>query len=334
MASTRTAITIGNFDGVHRGHQELFRRARAAVGSTGSGGRVVVLSFCPHPMQVLRPAAAPPMLMDFPRRAEVICSFGVDEVVQLEPTRELLGQTPREFVESLIERYSPVIFVEGEDFHFGKGRAGNVERLRALASELATNGEPMYDVDVVEPQTVDLSDQSLVVASSSIVRWLVQHGRVADAARVLGRPYEMTGTVVQGDRRGREIGFPTANLETPCLLPRDGVYAALAHLPDGRTKTAALHVGERATFDDTRRTVEGYILDWDGPLAEGGAEYGWPLRYEVVGWIRGQIAFDSIDELVRQIELDVAETERIIARHQQRAGAGVQLSTTRKQVTA
>ena len=133
MPSQRTAITIGNFDGAHLGHQELFRRARRLAGAASDGGRVVVLSFHPHPTRVLRPEHAPPMLMDFERRREVILACGVDEVVQLEPTRELLGQTPREFVQSLVDQYQSAAFVEGEDFHFGKGRTGNVERLRELA---------------------------------------------------------------------------------------------------------------------------------------------------------------------------------------------------------
>ncbi|MCA9311610.1 MAG: bifunctional riboflavin kinase/FMN adenylyltransferase [Phycisphaerales bacterium] len=329
MTSTRTVVTIGNFDGVHRGHLELFRRARDSAGPAGAGGRVVALVFHPHPMTTLRPALAPPMLMTFARRAAIMRAHGVDEVVELTPTPEFLQVEARVFVEGVVREYAPVAFVEGEDFHFGRGRGGNVEALRRMGSEM----DPGFAVEVVEPQSVDLSDQSIVVASSSIVRWLVQHGRVGDAARVLGRPYEMTGTVVQGDRRGRQIGFPTANLETPCLLPRDGVYAALATLPDGRVLPVALHVGERATFDDTRRTVEGYILDWAGPLAEGGAEYGWQVRYDVLAWIRGQVGFESVDQLVRQIEDDVRETRRIVERWERRRDPDIIIPET-KRVTA
>ena len=302
---SKTVVTIGNFDGVHRGHRELLRRARTLA---GPGGRVVALVFCPHPITVLRPDRAPELLMDFPRRCETLTACDVDHIEQLTPTAEFLSQSAQAFIEHVVERHQPDVFVEGEDFHFGRGREGNVARLAEFGQRMG------FEVEVVEPQTVDLFDQSVVVASSSLLRWLVANGRMADAARVLGRPYELDGIVVQGDRRGRDLGFPTANLDTPCLLPKDGVYAGIAHLPDGRAMATALHVGERATFNDTRRTVEGYILDWDGPLAEGTAEYGWPLRYDVLAWLRGQVGFESVPALVDQIRHDVEETRHAVQR--------------------
>jgi len=134
----------------------------------------------------------------------------------------------------------------------------------------------------------------------------VLRGRVHDVARVLGRPYRLEGVVERGDRRGRHIGFPTANLKTDNAIPADGVYAATATLKDGRTFQVALHIGERPVFNDTRRTVEAYILDWDGPLVEGGDEYGWPLSIDVIAYLRDQMRFSSVEKLVEQIHRDVA----------------------------
>lgn len=290
-----TAVTIGNFDGVHLGHAELVRRARAH-------GRVVALVFDPHPLSVLRPDAAPARLMPFERRAEILRAMGADEVERLEPRPGLLNESPAQFIGWVFERFAPTLIVEGSDFRFGKGRAGDGRVLTELCAARGARAE------IVEPVTVSLSDQSIVTASSTIVRWLVARGRADDAARVLGRPYELIGEVVRGDRRGREIGFPTANLrfDPPALLPADGVYAGAAALADGRRMPAAIHVGPRATFDRAERTVEAHIPGWAGPLAEGGVEYGWPLRLEFTAWLRDQARFDSVASLIAQIERDVA----------------------------
>ncbi|HVZ94365.1 MAG TPA: bifunctional riboflavin kinase/FMN adenylyltransferase [Phycisphaerales bacterium] len=296
-----TAIVIGNFDGVHIGHAELIRRARAlAAQRSGSAtSRVIAMVFFPHPMTVINPSAAPPMLMAVERREELLLSLGADEVVRLEPSKELLSQSPDEFLKDVFERFDPCAIVEGQDFRFGRARSGDVRLLRSVCSSRGAHAE------VVEPVTVALSDQSIVIASSSMTRWLVENGRVDDAARILGRPHELTGTVVRGDRRGRELGFPTANLQTQCLPPRDGVYGGRAVLPDGSRLLAAIHVGARATFDDPIRTIEAHLLDWPGTAAVGGIEYGWPLRLELVSFVRDQARFHSVDDLVRQIERDV-----------------------------
>lgn len=302
-----TVLTIGTFDGVHVGHAAIVRCARAIADSGTGRGRVVALSFDPHPASVLRPGTEPPRLTVFDDRAALMRAAGADEVVRLQPTPDLLALSPERFIVELVDRFAPSAFVEGPDFHFGRGRSGSV---RTLAEQV----EPMgLSVSVVEPVTAELEDQSVVTASSSMVRWLIGRGRIRDAARVLGRPYQLVGTVVQGDRRGRVIGFPTANLSTPCLLAGDGVYAGVARLGDGRSFAAAVHIGPRATFDDERRTAEVHILDWDGPVAEGGAEYGWTLRVDLVSWLRDQAKFESVDELVRQIERDVERSRGAVA---------------------
>ena len=211
-----SVLSIGTFDGVHLGHQALIRRARE-IARENPGTRVVALVFKPNPLEVLRPEAAPPRLSMFEQRKAWILAAGADEVVRLEPTREFLAESPEQFVNECVAKYRPVAFVEGDDFHFGRARAGN----NALLAEM---GRTMgFGVEVVPTVSIALTDHQLVSARSTIVRWLLGNGRVRDAAIVLDRPYELIGTVVRGDRRGRTIGFPTANLETPTLVPADGV---------------------------------------------------------------------------------------------------------------
>lgn len=299
------AITIGNFDGVHRGHAALLRRARELVGPSMSGGRVVAIALDPHPNSLLRPEETPGRLTSFERRATLLGELGADEVVRLEPTPELLGLSPREFLAQIVHRHRPSLIVEGPDFHFGKGRAGDTDALSALGHELG------FDVEIVESVKVDLDDQTLVTVSSTMTRWLIERGRIADAKRLLGRPYDLEGVVIQGDQRGREIGFPTANLDTSCLLPADGIYAGWAHLPSGRALAAAIHVGARPTFDEPVRTVEAFILDWSVPANDGVLqEYGWRLRLSFGAWLRDQVRFESIDQLVAQIGRDVERTRQ------------------------
>lgn len=302
-----TAVTIGNFDGAHRGHAALVRRARHAV---GPGGRVVALVFEQHPLTVLRPGQAPPLLTTFARRAELLRSLGADEIVPLAPTAATLELSARAFIERLVAEWRPVAIVEGADFRFGLGREGDVRTLQSLGDELG------FRAEIVEPLEAPLTDQSIVVVSSTIIRWLVAHGRVVDAALLLDRPYELAGRVQRGDRRGRAIGVPTANVVPAELLPADGVYAGRAVLADGRTFGAAIHIGPRATFDDTRRTVEAHLLDWSGPVAEGAEEYGWDIRLELVAWLRDQARFDSVPQLVDQIERDIARTREALARRE------------------
>lgn len=312
--SERVAITIGVFDGAHVGHADLIRRARAMAGPAESGGRVVVMAFDPHPLTRIRPEGAPPLLTAFEHRRALLLSLGADEVVRLEPTRELLSRSPEEFIEPIVERRRPVGFVEGDDFRFGRAREGDVGTLCSLGSKLG------FQVEVAEPVEVTLTDQLIVRASSSVVRWLLDQGRVRDAAIVLDRPHEVTGVVIRGARRGRGIGCPTANLRTCEALPGDGVYAGAATLADGRVFPAAISVGRNPTFRERSRSIEAHLLDpnrlhgadpaWRGPLAEGGDEYGWAMSLQVVSWLREQIAYDSIDDLTDQIRRDVRATIR------------------------
>jgi riboflavin kinase/FMN adenylyltransferase len=304
----RTVLTIGNFDGVHLGHRALVERARAIADEGSAPGRVVAIAFHPHPVTVLAPKRATPPLSTFAQRSAWLREAGADEVIRLEPTPGLLKLTPEQFVDRLVTDYRPGAIVEGEDFRFGHRRAGNIGTLRELGQKRR------FDVHVIEPVTVALTDQTIVTASSTITRWLLTNGRVGDVARVLGRWYELSGTVVRGDQRGRDLGFPTANMRIDTLAPGDGVYAAHAIMPGGRVFPAAVHVGQAATFDKSERTVEAHIIGWGGPLNEGTPEYGWPLVLHMVSWLRGQVRFDSPGDLVDQMGRDVARAVEMARR--------------------
>ncbi len=300
---SRTAVTIGNFDGVHVGHAALVRRCREVAGRQG---RVCVLAFDPHPMTQLKPVAAPPRISTFEQRAEWLKAAGADEVIRLTPDAELLGKTAEDFLAWLAATYAPGFVIEGDDFHFGKARRGNIATLKAEGPRLG------FRVEVVPPVEVSLSDHSIVRASSSMVRWLLSQGRVADASRLLGRPYELAGVVVYGDRRGRTIGYPTANLSTECVLPADGVYAGEAMTPDGRWFAAAINVGTRPTFDGVERRLEAHLLDatkfGEDPV------YNWAIRVRLVSWLRDDLKFDGVESLVAQIERDCARTRAVMGR--------------------
>lgn len=305
-------LAIGVFDGVHRGHRKLIETAREIADGhgpiaegPGEDARVIALAFEPSPKAVLDPEHAPPRLTDFEDRADLLLDAGADEVLRLEPTRELLGLSPERFVDEVLMPMHPAAIVEGSDFRFGAKRAGDVRTLAELGRSRG------FSVRIVEPVEVSLNDQSVVAASSSRVRWLLAHGRVADAGRVLGRAYEMVGTVVRGDQRGRTIGFPTANLASDQTPPGEGVYACIATLEDGRAIPCAVNVGERPTFDGKERRVEahliGYQRDGDQP------EYGWPLRIAFVSRLRDQVRFGGIEHLTAQLARDVQRANECLS---------------------
>lgn len=301
----RTAITIGNFDGVHAGHRALLDRARAHA---GPDGRVIALAFEPHALTVIRPSAAPASIESWSVREARLLVAGADRVERLAPTPELLGMNPEGFIDWLIERHRPTHIVEGSDFRFGSKRAGDAELLTTLGKARG------IEVEIVPPVVVALTDQSEVVASSSLVRWLLGHGRVRDVAYVLGRPHELTGTVVAGDRIGRTIGFPTANIETDALRPGDGVYAGLAGLPDGSEAIAAIHIGGRPAINDDRPRLEAHLLDpeggpWNPP--ESMPETGWACTLRLVGRVRDVIKLDGLDALKAQIARDCARAREM-----------------------
>lgn len=307
LGERRSIITIGTFDGVHAGHTRLVERA--AELSRRADARVVAMAFDPHPLSVLRPEAAPPRLTTFARKCELLLHAGAEEIIRLEPTSELLQLTASEFVARLLLPLRPLFVVEGQDFRFGKGRSGSMSMLAALGEAL----EPArrFEVDIVPPVDVHFRDLTMAPASSTLTRWMLQHGRVRDAACILGRPHELTGTVRSGDRRGRTIGIPTANLDAEQLAPADGVYAAVATLPDRGRYAAAVNIGMRPTFAGVERRIEAHLLDAPvepgTPRLRGLPEYGWTLSLALLAWVRDEVRFGSLDELKGQIWRDVAQ---------------------------
>lgn len=307
-----TVVTIGNFDGVHRGHATLIERARAHA---GADGRVVALAFDPHPSRVLRPGSEPERLTTFERRSALLRAAGVDEVRRLEPDRALLSLSPEAFLRFVVDAFRPGWLVEGADFHFGRGRSGHAGELREIGRQLG------FGVEIVEPVEVMLSDHSIVTASSSLIRWLLGHGRVDDTARVLGRAHEVSGPVIPGDRRGRGLGFPTVNLDCGQCIPESGVYAGRATLPDGRVLPSAVHVGERPTIGDGRHRVEAHLLGLPTSLGKGAwspieglPESGWVCRLSFEHRLRDAIRFGSIEQLAAQLSRDCARADELLAR--------------------
>ncbi len=287
------AITIGNFDGVHVGHVQLIDAARAAVGAEG---RVTVLSFDPHPLSVLRPEVSTTRLSTFDQRRRWLIEAGADDVVRLRPTKQFLSLEPPDFLAWVAGEYRPVLIVEGDDFRFGRGRAGSVQTLR---QHEATHGYRTIIIDAVQ---ATLSDYCIVRASSSMIRRLLSGGRVRDAAILLGRPYEIRVEVVRGDGRGRDLGVPTANLNHgDYALPADGIYCGSATAPDGRRYAAAISVGTKPTFGPNPRVCEAHLIDFAGR----GGEYGWTIDLQFDDWLRDQLAFEHVDLLVQQLQRDI-----------------------------
>ncbi len=293
------AIVIGNFDGVHCGHRHLFCLAKRFA----EGGSVTAITFEPLPVAVLRPERPMGRLTPNAERRELLReACGVDEVIEIEPTAELLGRSPEEFIEEIHARVGFDAIVEGPDFRFGKGRSGSMDTLRTLG------GVHGFSVHEAEAILVELVDSSVVEARSSVARALLAQGRVADAARVFGRAYELRCPTVRGDQRGRTIGWPTMNLNSRGrILPADGVYAGTATLPDGTIAIAAISIGTKPTFGESERTCEATLLAADGkPLALALDWYGFELRLRFHHWIRAQEKFDSIDALLSRMEVDRA----------------------------
>jgi riboflavin kinase / FMN adenylyltransferase len=298
-----SVVTIGVFDGVHLGHQRIV--GRAVEVAAGLGLPVVVVTFDPHPDEVLRPGSHPPLLCTARREAELLAGLGVGAVCVLPFTREFSELGPDEFVHTvLVDRLHAVRVVVGEDFRFGYRAAGDV----ALLAEL---GEK-YDFTA---EGVPLLADNGVRISSSEIRERLAAGDVAGAARDLGRPHRVEGVVVRGHRRGRSLGFPTANLETlpRTAIPADGIYAGwLIRLdPAGREQErwpAAISVGINPTFEGTERSVEAYALDRDDLDL-----YGVHVAVDFTARLRGMVRFDSVDELIAQMQRDADSARAIIA---------------------
>ncbi|MFI4870812.1 MAG: riboflavin biosynthesis protein RibF [Phycisphaerales bacterium JB061] len=309
MPNGPSVVTIGNFDGCHVGHAQLIRRARAAADQAHA--KVVVMSFFPHPSAVLRPGHEPALLTTWQRRVELLQGLGADEVICLKPTPELLNLEPDAFVEQHLLPLSPVRVIEGTDFRFGSRRRGDLGVLRVLGEAFG------FAVEAVDKVRTTIHDESEIIASSTIIRELIKTGRVRDAERVLGRHHRVEGLVQRGDRLGRTIGCPTANVDCETLPPADGVYAGTATLPTGQTLPAAISMGTRPTVTGSpERRFEVHVLgaEKDGAAIAGLPEYGWRLAVDLHAWLREQIRYPSLDELIEQLKRDCDRTLEIIGR--------------------
>ena len=292
-------VSIGNFDGIHLGHEQILFTARALRVQAGAPATAVV-TFEPHPMTVLRPEAAPPRLTPLAMKRQLLAGRGVDVLVTLPPAPEVLGLTAEQFWAILRDEVGPSHLVEGQSFNFGKGRQGSVQKLVEWSKGTGVT------VHVVGRVSVPLLDMTVVPVSSSLVRWLLAHGRVRDAAICLGRPYALEGAVVKGHQRGRKLGVPTANFDCrDQMVPADGVYAGRCAAA-GRTYAAAVSIGTNPTFGENPRQVEAHLLGFAGDL------YGQTLQLELVDWVREQRKFAGADALKAQMHKDL-ETVRLRA---------------------
>jgi riboflavin kinase/FMN adenylyltransferase len=290
------AVTVGNFDGVHRGHQALVAAAVARARETG--GLSVALTFDPHPARVLTPDRAPAALTTLAQKAEILGDLGVDRLAVLPFDASVAALSPEDFARRVLrETLQARDVVVGESFRFGRGRTGDARGLVALGEELGFAVRALPEV---------LEGEGPV--SSSRVRDELGRGDVGAARVLLGRPYFVDAAVVRGDGRGRTIGVPTANLEPENeILPAPGVYAAHCRVPDGRWRVAVANLGRRPTFGGGRLTLEAHLLDFEGDL------YGARVRLAFHARLRSEQRFASAAALVARIRQDVAEARALVS---------------------
>ncbi len=294
-------LSIGNFDGVHRGHQRLLEQA----GELGRrlGLPVAAMTFDPHPLAVVAPERVPPALTTLEEKLALLRRAGAEHVLVLHSEQHLLRETAEEFLEQVVACCRPRALVEGPDFHFGRGRAGNVGTLEQFAPRWG------YELHVVPEVYCEELPARPAISSSAIRQAVRDGGRVHEAQALLGRPYRIVGLVAHGEARGRQLGFPTTNLEQiPHLLPEPAVYAAIAQRQNGALHLAAVNVGPQPTFGQERVRVEAHLIDFDGEL------HGQRVGLHLLARLRPQIRFPGAAELVAQLRRDVAATEALAGR--------------------
>lgn len=308
-------LSIGNFDGLHLGHQQIIEAAKRIARKRRT--TFAVMTFSPHPVAILQPQKCPGVLMPLPLKKYLLQALGVETLIVLKDSPELLSLSPEAFIDQfLMKNVQPCVVVEGENFHFGCARAGNIQTLQQLGAERG------FEVLVVPAERIELRLGQNTIVSSTLVRNLLQEGHVQQAAGALGRPYRLVGRVVPGYGRGAKLGFPTANIElSNQIIPAEGVYAGFAAVADTcrqlcKTEAkspAALSLGGAKTFGTEQAlTVEAHILsDKVSNL------YGKWLAMDFVERIRSQQRFETQVELSAQIAKDCEKTKRILAKQSQ-----------------
>ena len=299
-----SAVTIGAYDGVHLGHQAVIAEVRRRAEARGL--RSAVVTFDRHPASVVRPESAPRLLTDLDQKLELLGATGIDYCLVVTFDEARSHESPDDFVrEVLADCLNARVVVVGEDFHFGHQRKGNVALLRELGDEL---GFEVDGVELVDAAGEPAGDHARV--SSTRIRHALAEGDIVGANALLGRPYEVRGVVAHGDERGRELGFPTANVSVPgdVLLPADGIYAGWYERPDGTVHPTAISLGRRPTFyaEAHASLLEAHLLDFSGDL------YDERAKVRFVAYLHPEIRFESVDELVVQIGRDVDEARRIL----------------------
>jgi riboflavin kinase / FMN adenylyltransferase len=302
----RAVITIGAYDGVHRGHRAVIAQVQARAAELGA--RSVVVTFDRHPASVIRPDAAPRLLTNPAQKLELLADTGVDATVVVPFSPEQARETPVDFVERVIvNALRAQAVIVGSDFHFGHMRQGNITLLREMGERHDFTCEPV----VLVPRA-DGVDEPI---SSTAIRRALAGGEIETATRLLGRALEVRGTVVTGDQRGRTIGFATANVEIPngMCLPSDGVYAGLYRRPDGSEHACAINLGRRPTFyvNAEHSLLEAHLLDFAGDL------YGEDAAVTFVAFLRSEKQFAGIDELKTQLKLDVEHARVAVQTYKQ-----------------
>jgi riboflavin kinase / FMN adenylyltransferase len=304
-------LTIGNFDGVHLGHQEILDAARRAADERGA--ELVAMTFEPHPVAILHPEKAPGVLTPLALKTDLLAQCGVDCLIVLNDSRELLALSPENFVgHFLVENVRPNAVVEGSDFNFGAARAGTTDTLRKLG---AAKG---FEVFVIEPRQIRLSTGQNVRVSSTMIRYMLEGGHVADAGAALGRPYRLIEEIIPGRGIGKKLGFPTLNMKKPeQVIPGEGVYAGFVRV--GRTiqdvlackdaLPAAYSIGQARTYgDEFPLLIEAHLLNEHAGHTPGGF-----MAMDFVERIRSQHKFKTPEDLRRQIAKDCEEAKKILA---------------------
>jgi riboflavin kinase/FMN adenylyltransferase len=303
-------LTIGNFDGVHVGHQDIFRAARHTA--VAKGADMVVMTFEPHPVAILHPEKAPGVLTPLPLKLHLLKDFADDCIIVLEDNRRLLDLSPADFVsEFLMDAIRPSAIVEGNDFNFGANRAGDVETLQQFGRRLG------FEVVVVPPRQIELPTRQSIRVSSTIIRYMLEAGHVAEAAVALSRPYRLIGPVISGWGRGRKLGYPTLNMQKPDqIIPGDGVYAGVVETADSAEHLlhqneripAVFSLGQATTFGDAHPLlIEAHLL-----IDRVGDMTGQWMAMDFVQRLRDQHKFRTPDDLVEQIRKDCRQARAVL----------------------